>query len=533
MSNTYEDEISTRRLLKADKDLIKSNFIIPDDTDRASAKVISSQTFQAASQCLLKGQNLLYGTKKLQPSAEAKENHLQGHIFESKVFRETNLWLPKINRELNLTLPQELKKYNCDINDPNAEIQAQVEKGIRKSEYTITNHLIECGQEPAMFKQVTLGSTKKDGRADFVIYSGAPEYRWIIGDIKRSEECMTTFGIQLYFYRHLLEPLISKIFQISKIEAEFVMHKYGVIIHYAKGYTFSTKTSKKEQELCMKHLVVTPVEMDLLKDEFEELYTLLDPDQQDRKPEQVKCTFSNYCIDCQFREGCYAYMIGETTNISLVPMDAAVLEALRDLGITTAEDLAMTAADHPILNDLLEKTDRVEAFIHRAKKVSEYRGYSNWMWKQDWEGTTWFFAANTTNGTIETVWRNSEGKTTTTVPEDASFIVTFTEAERKEAYFRVQETHGGGIARKSEYITLLDDLRNYVHMPLPSYTLGALAMFFRQLRAGKKTQNILKGWFSESNYWAVERLDQDADERMEHVVDIWLGLKYLSEIFHS
>jgi len=531
MSATYEDEIATRHLLRPDKDFIKQNFIISDDPDRVTARVISSQTFQAASQCLLKGQNLLYGTKKLQPSAEAKENHLQGHIFESKVFRETHLWIPKLNRELNIALPPELKKYNCELSS--SETQDQVEKSIKNSEAIITRHLIENGQEAAMFKQVTLGSAKKDGRADFVIYSGAPEYRWIIGDIKRSEECMTTFGIQLYFYRHLLEPLISKIFQISKMEAEFVMHKYGVIIHYAKGYTFSTKTSKKEQELCMKHLVVTPVEMDLLKDEFEELYLLLDPDKQDAKPEQAKCTFSNYCIDCQFREGCYSHMIAETTDISLVPMDAAVLEALRDLGITTAEDLATTPIEHPILNDLLEKKDRVEAFIHRAKKVSEYRGYSNWMWKPDWDGTAWFFAANTTNGTIETIWRNSEGKSTTEVPEDASAIVTFTEAERKEAYFRIQEKHGGTVARQSEYITLLDDLRNYVHMPLPSYTLGALAIFFRQVRTGKKTKDILNGWFKETNYWQVERLDQDADERMEHLVDIWLGLKYISEIFHA
>lgn len=520
-----EEDILGRHIAKPDD--TEKQPIILDDVDRKKGSIISSQTFQAAGVCTVKAQGMLYETDALPSSEFSKENQKQGHIFESKVFKISRYWVPKINKVFDLELPFNIPIVDCSIAASKRHTSNDLIKmSIEKTKKLLLDHI---GGGPVIFRQVALGNTDFYGKADMVIYTGGSLNSFIVGDIKRSENVLKVYGIQLFFYRDLLINALAELLDEDKETTVALVRKEGVILHYARGYTFSTNSSLRDQDRCFQHLLVENLELPLLDKDFDLLIENL-LENTSNAPEWEKCSFTYHCIECSFRNTCYPIMLNNGTDISLVPMDGSLLENLKSHGINTAEELAKMPPTDRLLIDLLEKKELVEALLERAKIATHLKGFSDWSFQPGWLESAWFFVRFFNGTTYEERWQDPEGEHTAGFPDcpEIRLVVVLTEHERKHVISEVLKYLGQEAARKLQVITLMEDIHNYVHLPLPSYSITSLALFFNTIREGESPKETILNWF-DSRYAESEVACKSVEERLKSNHDIWLGLIFLSE----
>lgn len=479
---------------------------------------ISATTLAYASQCRLRGLWQSIGYSKIGPSPFTQASLQDGLAYEKALLKQSNrgLWIRAINQALGLSLPHNLKLLHAEAPHPNPDESPS--NFIQRAAEALNKNLGPVGklpQEPFAVSQALLARKQSAallrGMPDLLIWTGQ---QWVITDIKCSEEARRTHGIQIAAYHRLLQ-------QLRPGEA---IHPMGVVVHCAAGYRFTKSSTQKDREVALKHTLATPFPIASLERATKELLAFLTrKDFAVAEQEAIaEANFTSTCNECEFRLTCYPRFL-QAKHISLLPIMTAELEAMKDAGIKTIENLLSALEDrsqqsHQTLRELKENSPLQLRFLQqKAQKVLSCGLYSSWQANPDTTTKPLFFVAAGSKGLFSSKPNPKQ---------PPSCLVVYTEDERRLAWALLLQNYNVQWKPGLPTFILSEEIQQTLHGPIPSLTLRPLAAFLGW-HQGQKTLEELQEWLKSNYSTDLQNLEQslqdstEVNQRLNDLQTVW------------
>lgn len=462
------------------------------DIETESHRILQSSTLnhsilQAFGSCQLKGSMLVRGNPSLQPTSFAQDHMQSGTRFETEAMDSFHLWHHKLS--------------DCRVICPCLQPEQLEGNTYREQEKYFESQLqtLQPGQ-PRLFLQVPLHlpdglsvsgipGIRLEGVMDVLIWTGDS---WVIGDTKCAETAQTSYGNQVTLY--------AKIWQ-AKYPSQ-PLHPIGFIAHCSPGNLYSVHSSATARLRALRNMTVTPIEYALYEKSLQQAFaSYLEP-----------CTtpsFKSHCIECQFRYNCYRQLIldAPVTDISFFPnLAPSDITILREKRIGTVEELLRlleAGQGHELVNSSSEMTPYLRG---RAEAVIRFKGFSSLTLPDDMLDQGIFVAYSAADkvnmvGALNRQTRQSVRLPLTHVHEEwflehlgvkePRYVISYTPQEANCAY---HIENGIMPSLKGQRVSILELLRDDVHLPFPSYGLPEVSQLLDQT-VQQGTSKGIRAWF--------------------------------------
>jgi len=463
------------------------------DIETESHRTLQSSTLnhsilQAFGSCQLKGSMLVGGNPSLQPTSFAQDHMQSGTRFETDAMDHFRLWYHKL--------------FDCGVTCPCLPPERLEGNTYRDQERYFESCLaaIQMGQ-PRIFLQVPLhlpdGHTisgipgiRLEGVIDVLIWTGEV---WVIGDTKCAETAQTSYGNQVTLY--------AKIWRAKYPEQP--LHPVGFIAHCSPGNLYSVHSSTTARLRALRNIVVTPIKYALYEKSLQQAFaSYLTP--------CVKPSFKSHCIECQFRYHCYRQLILEApvTDISFFPnLSPSDIAILRESKVDTVEELLRRFESGQGFELVNSSAEMLPYLRGRAEAVIRFKGFSSLTLPEDMFEQGVFVAYSSTDkanmvGVLNRQTRQAVRLPLTHVHEDwfvehlgirePRYVISYTPQEANCAY----HIENGILPRlKGQRVSVLEVLRDDVHLPFPSYGLPEVAhLLDKTVQQG--TGEGIQAWFN-------------------------------------
>jgi hypothetical protein len=454
---------------------------------------LKSSVLAAMGVCETKARHLLKNTVSIKPSAFANEYTADGNVFERELLNGFYATLlDRLNTSLGLHLPLDTKQV---VFTQEYKQEADYKSNLQKQVWLTVKYFesVKLG-EPCIFTQAMMGRKStylpdvyECGKPDIIIWDGA---RWWIGDIKRSDEVITSYGLQVYYYYSLLETLLSGL-SISKELAPL-----GFVVACTQGHIFTRNVGAERRTRALEAIRVETFPWRTLERTYlqrvDRLVAIAKKEDHIQKVQKA-------CVECLFRQVCYTEMLlnREDTEVSLIPLTNSELSWLREHGVVSVERLVSLSEDDPVLMGLNDDLYYRRSLLRMANQVLAHQGFSAWRSKRGWANSYVLFAAMGD----EHVWATPTGEPDWLMHSQVTgqvplVVVAFTESELARARRIMKEYLQAHQLRGVDFVCLSEEIRATVNFPLTSHTLKATAHFLGELVTGKTVKQILREWFA-------------------------------------
>jgi hypothetical protein len=451
------------------------------------SSTLNHSILQAFGSCQLKGSMLVGGNPSLQPTTFAQDHMQSGTRFETDAMDHFHLWHHKLG-ECGLSCPC-LPYEHLDGNTYREQEKyfesclGTIEQGKPRIFVQVPLHLPD-GERIAGIKEIHL-----EGVIDVLIWTGEV---WVIGDTKCAETAQTSYGNQVTLY--------SKIWQ-SKFP-EQALHPKGFIAHCSPGNLYSVHASPTSRLRALRNIVITPIQYDLYEKSLQQAFAnYLSP--------CTKPTFKAHCIECQFRYHCYRQMIlqAECTDISFFPnLSPSDIVILRENGVDTVEALLARFESGQGYELVNSSPDMLPYLRGRAEAVIRFKGFSSLTLPEDMLEQGVFVAYNPAEKTNMVGALSRQSRRSVRLPlahvhedwfvehlgiKEPRYVISYTPQEANCAY---HIENGILPSLKGQRVSVLELLRDDVHLPFPSYGLPEVAhLLDRTIQQG--TREGIRAWF--------------------------------------
>lgn len=462
---------------------VQKSIEIDDAESDTTHKYLSHSLLTAFSSCQLKGHYTYTNEARLEPTRFAEEHMSGGIVFEREATQAISQWLKRISNAVNTkcfySKPINLSNDELIISEAIASVVAGV---------------------PQIFEQVPLKSDVEQGLAisgiakpimgiiDLLIWTGNV---WVIGDIKCAESAKTAYGNQVTLYSVLWKLLYP----------DQPLHPIGFIAHCSPGQLYQIASSDTAKARAIENIMVQPIVYELFVNNLKEAFSIVKHPSNER-------VFTSLCVECAFRYDCYIHFFtSPTTDISLFPdLAQSDIAALKEEGIDTVEKLVdiFKTSKLPETFKITHTPEHIPYLQGRAEIVVAYKG---------------FCSAKLESDVLENcalVCYSEEDKCQIISVLDANFkSFRIPLKEVTEAWFKahigntpkyiiayrptdancVYHIEGGKMEKiKAVRISMLELLRDSVHLPFSSYSLSEAAYSLEAAANKALPKYIIENW---------------------------------------
>lgn len=476
---------------------------VEDVGSDTSHKYLSHSLLTAFSTCQLKGSYTYANEPRLEPTKFAEEHMTGGNIFESEAINALAQWIKRISTAV---------RKKCIYNLP--------ERLGESAEVTSKAITAVTTGNPQIFVNVSLNSSVVQGESisgirgkavmgiiDLLLWTGDV---WIIGDIKCSESARTSYGNQVTLYATLWKLLYPT----------QPLYPVGFIAHCTPGQLYQIASSDTAKARAVANIMVQPIVYDLFANNLKEAFSTI----QDPSHERV---FTSLCIECGFRYDCYPNFLSNTsTDISLFPdLEQSDIKLLKKQGIDTVEKLVtlLNKSQLPEALEITYKQEHIPYLLGRAEVVIEYKGFCSAKLDSDVLDSCALvcYSEKSKSQIISVIDVNLTSKriplkdvTEEWFQQHLGAFPKYIIAYRPNDANCVYHIEGGKLEKiKAVRISLLELLRDYVHLPFSSYSLSEAAYSLQAVAIKELPKFLLENW--------SERIDSvDSRSTILKLVDV-------------
>jgi len=492
------------------------------DAPATPTRKISPTMLAITTQCELRALWKARGEKGVGPSPFSKSTMADGNEYEERMtdVEHRKIWFRAINQALELDLPEDMPVRNRDGDEKKRqEIRMRDNETPQAFVKRVTKELEDAlpGKASAPFFLVepqlaTIeGGALMQGRPDLMIWTGKRK-KWILADLKCSEEAKRTHGMQVAAYARMLQAMRPHKKNIDPT---------GVIIHCAPGYRYTATSSKADKETTLNHSQATPFPLDSLSDAVDQaIEGLANPNDVRLQEALNDAVFSSVCVECEFRFRCYPRFL-QQRHVSLVPLQKAELGAVMETGTRTVDELIDAIGDpessaHASLLDIKDGSPLQLGYLRqKAQKILEKGLYSKWRAAPEELENPLFFASVEKNGGFSPPLDQ--------LNDNPTCLVVYTEQERRVAWAKIYAEKKQNLCSGMSTFILSEIVQESVHGPLPSITLRPLAMMLDKVTNFDKFSEFYPASHTE-DIPAMERTIQDAptpEQRLKDLQSVW------------
>jgi hypothetical protein len=491
-----------------------------DVADRATR--IRPTDVAVACQCHLRAILRVRGEPRLHPTPFNRELLQDGIAFEDVLLSDA--WSHRLLQALNEGLGLELSR-ETEIR-PMPSLRRSQEESVNAFVTRVASAFADAVLlGPVVLAQVTLATCLPEGSLfagipDLLIWTGD---RWVIADIKCSEEAKLPHGLQILAYRYLLLAMCP----------DAVVDERGAVVHCAPGFRFARSDSEDDRHRCLTHVRATGFPMAALADVFGDYLDVLRTAASEETVAQAEqnAVFALRCTECEFRLRCYPRFLAGP-HPSMVPLMSAELETIRQLDLFSVAELATACEDaahpsHQTLLDLKDGSPLQLSFLHQqARAAAGCGGFSEWRLAAETAAIPCFYARAA----------GGEGIFTGASIESASCLVTYAVGEMRSAWAELR-AEGRAPAQYLPEIVLSEELPGTFHFPVPSFTLRPLRDFLRAVAPGPLPElERVRAFYDGCSHLRGEDRESFAKdslnsaERLAAVQQVWAVLLRMAEL---
>lgn len=447
---------------------------------------ISHSLLQAYGTCHRKGELILGGNPSLQPTLFAQAHMKSGIKFEQEALNYIQKWVAQVPGIASIS-PIIVQVPGMDRNEriSNFEYLAEeAQKSATAKAFLQVPLYLDNGEAISGIPKLPI-----EGIADIIIWDGE---KWTIGDTKCAETAQASYGNQVTLY--------SKIWRYKY--PAWPINSSGFIAHCAEGNLYSIHGSKKSKIRALENITITPISYSNYEESLRAAFNFFST------PCEV-VTFKPHCIECQFRYSCYRETVETiTTDISLFPgMTPGELELMHQRGIKTVEKLLELFNSGSGAEFFSLDSSFLPYLRGRAEAVIKYKGFSSISIPADMLENSVFIAYSHKHKCMEAGALNRRTKMPVRkflheVDEDwlvdnlgvktPSYVVAYTPQDANHAYHIEQ---GKMKYLSGKRVSLLELIRDHVHLPLTSYGLLEVTSLLEHVVQGNTIEGI-KHWRS-------------------------------------